>query len=871
MSADFLDPASLPATAGTPTADASSLVPTVLPGKVPTALAEHPRYRIVELLGQGGMGAVYKAQHLLMDRLVALKVINAELLGNPAAIERFRREVKAAAKLTHPNIVTAYDAEQAGDSHFLVMEFVEGQSLARLLAEQGPLPVAQACEYARQAALGLQHAFEKGMVHRDVKPANLMLTPQGQVKVLDFGLARFAQESQPAVLPEATSAAGPSAESLTQVGAVMGTLDYIAPEQVGEAHTADIRADIYSLGCTLYDLLAGHPPFPNETALHKALAHVVKTARPLTELRKDVPQALAKVVARMMAKDPVRRYPTPAAVAQALAPFAAPRRRRRLLVCLGVLLICLGLAGAVYAPTVYRFVTNQGELVIAYDDPEAAARLRTELVIRDRTHGREHRLQPGRHDLPAGEYEVEALTASEVPLFTDKVVLPRGGRLPFTVSLAPGLALLEEEKARLQGTWITFSYEINGKPAPEHKCSSLVIKGDGWVCFTSDGRLVSKGVFILNPMAAPRWLDARDTEGANAGRLTPQIYRLEGDVLTICFSQQSRPAEFATAPGSGRGLSRARREPPAPAQPPDQVHCFTGHTSPVKAVTFSPNGRFALSGSGWPNGTDRSMRLWDVETGRQIRQFGWHVGYVQCVAFSPNGRQVASGSTDQTIRLFDTDSGKEIHRLSTPTQIFVNGVAFLPKGDRLFSGGDGENRESLLRLWDVGERKEIRRFTGHKGFVTCVAVSRDGRRALSGSVDRTVRLWDVERGIQVRCFQVDAGAVERVAFSPDGKQAAAGGADEMVRLWDTDTGAEVRRFTRHEGRVTSVAFSKDGTHLLSGSFDRTVRLWEVATGRQLHCFRGHTAAVWSVAFAPNGRHALSGSIDRTLRLWRLPP
>jgi uncharacterized protein (TIGR03067 family) len=749
------------------------------------------------------------------------------------------------------------------------MEYVEGTSLARLLGERGPLPVAQACEGVRQAALGLQHAFEQGMVHRDIKPHNLMVTPQGQVKVLDFGLARFAQESQPAALLEAAVAPGAAAEELTQVGAVMGTPDYMAPEQVCDARSADIRADVYSLGCTLYDLLAGHAPFPEGTALQKAMAHVEQTPRPLTELRKDVPPALAKVVACMMSKDPARRYPSPAAVAKALAPFAAPRRRRRLLACLVVALLCLGLAGAVFAPTVYRFATNQGELVIAYDDPEAAARLGTVLVIRDCSRGREHRLQPGRHDLPAGEYQVEALTASELPLFSDKVVLPRGGQLPLTVSLAPALSLLEEEKARLQGTWITFSSEFNGKPVPEHKWSSLVIKGDSWVCFTGTGRLVSKGVFTLNPMAAPRWLDTRDTEGPTAGRVIRQIYRLEGDVLTICFCQQSRPTEFATAPGSGRGLGRARREKPPPAQPPDQVRCFTGHTSPVKAVAFSPDGRFALSGSGWPNGADRSMRLWDVATGRHIRQFGRHVGYVQCVTFSPDGQQVVSGSTDRTIRLFDTDSGEEIHRLSTPTQTFVNGVAFLPKGDRLFSGGDGENSQTLLRLWDVVRRKEIRRFTGHKGFVTCVAVSRDGRRALTGSVDRTVRLWDVERGTELRCFRGDAGLVESVAFSPDGKQAASGGADETVRLWDTATGAEVRRL-RHDGRVTSVAFSKDGTHLLSGSFDRTVRLWDVATGRELHCFRGHTAAVWSVAFAPDGRHALSGSADRTLRLWRLP-
>jgi serine/threonine protein kinase len=179
----------------------------------------------------------------------------------------------------------------------------------------------------RQAALGLQHALEKGMVHRDIKPHNLMRTPDGQVKILDFGLARFAMETPPAgaLLTEAAPAAG---ASLTQVGTVVGTPDYIAPEQARDAHTADIRADIYSLGCTLYDLLAGQAPFPEGTAVEKVLAHLHQAARPLAEIRPDVPGKLVRVVERMMAKDPVQRYATPAEVAAALAPFCIGWRPR---------------------------------------------------------------------------------------------------------------------------------------------------------------------------------------------------------------------------------------------------------------------------------------------------------------------------------------------------------------------------------------------------------------------------------------------------------------------------------------------------------------------------------------------------------------
>jgi hypothetical protein len=254
------------------------------------------------------MGVVYQARQTVMDRQVVIKVINKTLLDNPGALERFRREVKAAARLAHPNIVTAYDAEQAGDLHMLVMEFVPGQSLAEVLQKQGPLPVAQACHYALQAAKGLQHASEHGMVHRDVKPQNLMLTPKGQVKILDFGLAKLVSERR-------------AGTGLTASGAYMGTPEYSAPEQATDARKADIRADLYSLGCTLYCLLAGRPPFREETTVLTILAHLQKEPPPLPALRPDVSPALWSVVARLLTKDPTRRYQTPAEVARALAPF----------------------------------------------------------------------------------------------------------------------------------------------------------------------------------------------------------------------------------------------------------------------------------------------------------------------------------------------------------------------------------------------------------------------------------------------------------------------------------------------------------------------------------------------------------------------
>jgi serine/threonine protein kinase len=241
-------------------------------------------YILLERLGEGGMGQVFKARHRNLGRIVAFKLIRKEQLDNPAAIKRFQREVRAAAALSHPNIVHAYDADQIGGTHLLVMECVEGASdLNRLVKKNGPLPLEQACEYIRQAALGLQHAYERGLVHRDIKPHNLLLTAGGKtVKVLDKGLARL----------DHSGVEDDKSSTMTQEGAVMGTPDYIAPEQALESHTVDIRGDIYSLGCTFYYLLTGSVPFPGGTFIQKINKHQFEEATPLEALRSDVPPAV---------------------------------------------------------------------------------------------------------------------------------------------------------------------------------------------------------------------------------------------------------------------------------------------------------------------------------------------------------------------------------------------------------------------------------------------------------------------------------------------------------------------------------------------------------------------------------------------------
>jgi WD40 repeat protein/tRNA A-37 threonylcarbamoyl transferase component Bud32 len=889
----------LPYSADTP-------VSRVLPAacEVPEELNDHPRYRVLEPIGAGGMGTVFKAEHRLMERMVALKVIRRDMTDKPEAVERFRMEVRAAASLSHTNIVTAYDAEQAGDVHFLVMEYVEGESLDKLIQRRGQLPVAEACEYVYQAAMGLQHAFECGMVHRDIKPANILLyhSPKRKrgdgrgpvadapgsdavVKILDFGLARFASERSPS-------------GSLTPLGAVVGTPDYIAPEQALEPQKADIRADIYSLGCTLYHLLAGQPPFPEGTALQKLMSHQERKPKPIRECRDDLPDELVSVLRRMMAKEPAKRFQTPAAVIKALAPFVSQQSAER-----------TGVTATYHPPIGRRWPWIAAAAGVVAAACVAGVVIWSLTRDRGRTGDQSASLFPG---------ELRRLGGNAGP-FTS-VAFDRMVTRALTAGADKTLRLWDldsgEEIAQLNGhtgTVVSIDFSFNGRSAISADLDKKIRVWD-----LAAGRQTGELNWTGGPIrsVAFTWDDRHALIAADDGTLA--VWNTAEPDKPM--QRQSIPAQISEVALDRFGTFVAAACPDSVLRVWDITKQWpgaelTGHDGAVTCLSWSRDARYVATG-----GADRTIRFWRAATGKQLRAYAGHTAPVRCVTISRYDGLIVSGGDDCSVRVWDVDSGREL-RAFAGHEDAVLGVAVSLDGRRAFSaakdgtlrvwklpevsgdtpapfgdlaacvalsGQSDDGKEILatcggdeaVRLWVLPSEKKappVHVLNGHTHMVVCVAVTRDGKTVASGSWDRTVKLWNVGDGKELRTLKRHGGVVRALAFTPDGKTLASASADQTIKLWDvgrTDLNPSHRDRTTprctlqgHTGAVLSLAFADDGKTLVSAGADETVRVWDIEQQKQLRVLTGHKGPVWSVAITRHGKYIASGGEDKTVRLW----
>jgi WD40 repeat protein/predicted Ser/Thr protein kinase len=813
---------------------------------------------LLERLGAGGAGVVHRAWQLSLRRFVALKIVHE---GEPVDAQRFLREAHMAARLSHPNIVPIYEVGEEKGRHYLAMKLVEGRAMSQLVVSP-----ARAAELMVQAVDAIDHAHRAGIVHRDIKPQNLLLEGDRHVWVTDFGVARSTR----------------GGSTLTMAGSVLGTPAYMPPEQA-RGERGDERSDVYALGATLYELVTGQAPF-QETDLLVVMTKVLsEDPQPPRHLRADLPVPLETIIGKAMAKDPARRYRSAHALGEDLRRFLAGDpiqarppgllrqtaraiRRHPFIAAAFAFVLAFGL-GAVWHTLRLRrqlieTMVAEANALGAAGQWEAARARYAEAAHAFKQIGVES-VEPELGLLDAHHHAPPPLlTLTGHTGGVRAVVFSADGRQALSASNDGSLRLWDVRLGRAIRVLRGHTGEV----------LSVAVAGDGRIAMSGgqDGTariwdLESGQALRVLAAGAPVRKVALSPDGKRAlsrtmpgkvqlwevatGRPLRSIDVAQRRVIAVAFSPDGRLA-FTGRKLESAGAAVNTRASLWEVETGRELQTFGGFGAEVESAAFSPDGHRVLTA-----GYDRVVSVWDVDSGRRLLTLKGHLHGLKGAAFSPGNRLIVSGGQDDSVKLWDADGGQLLRSLDTGDT--VEALAVSPDGRFILTGGE----DRTLKLWDVTVGHELRTFPGHESTVTAIEFSPDGLLAVSAGSDRKTRLWDVATGREIRAWKEEV-PLHAVAISPDGHLLATAGY-ERVAIWRMPGWDQVGRLVGISGTMRTVAFSPDGKLILGGSETGDVKLWDRERGQIRHGWR-HAADVRSVTFTPDGRAAVTASFDGTV-------
>jgi len=767
-------------------------------------------YEVIGKIGAGGMGAVYKAKQARSGEYVALKILPPSLASEDM-IARFKRESQMVRDLDHENIVSCvefgYDPRRK--CHFCALELIEGEELGDKITREGVLSETEALSITRQVAMALQHAYFNGLVHRDVKPANIMVTADGTVKLLDLGLARPANA-------EATR--------LTQTGMFVGSVYYASPEQAKAESDIDTRSDIYSLGATLYHMVTGKPPFEGGSTAHILYQQAYEKLAWPAELRPELSDGICRVIAKMMAKAPSDRYQTPNDLLEdidALAEGGEPE-------------------------------TDEGALKNSSVNVPAAVRKRVRERRRAGRPSREsgHARQKGheKHRAPAKAKHDRRKTPDRKKT---PVGMIAGGVVVAVIVLGMGVAMLGGKKkqprkepnavARVGGDTLQADGRVGPVPPgpPGEGQPPIDTRTDKKTPTDTEARSAPKALKAARALSNAKRLPTRTPEEIDLA-----VAVFEKVARDFPGTRQAEDAEiFCVSLGARRGRA-AQKQALAGVKRLTTLHVLKGHAREVRSAAFSPDGKRIVSASG-----DGTVQIWDVESGENILTLP--TGSINdTAAFSPDGRLVASGSWERSVCLWDADTGRLVRRL--PVVAFpVRCVRFSPDGRTLAAVGE----KGSLFIWDTVTWKLEYLKHDHGKIVWTARFSPDGTKLVTGARGEMTRIWDVARRTVVLRLKANY-----CIFNPDGRTLASG-----TGLLEAASGQSLLRWPE-SGRARG--FSPDGLRVLISVGDQpTLRVLSARTGETVALLEGHTQYLWDAAFSPDGQRIVTASGDSTVRIW----